>query len=46
MITKYQIECFYNRDREPDVKYTFFDKIPVTLQQLIKEILIYKLKNK
>ena len=42
MIRNYEIERFYNRDREKDVPYIFIDKIPITLQVLIKEILINK----
>lgn len=45
-ITKYDIERFYNRDREKDVRYTFFDKIPASLVILIREILTYNLKNR
>lgn len=38
-VKNYEIERFYNKDREPDVKYTFFDRIPVSLVILIREIL-------
>lgn len=46
MIRDYQIERFYNRDREKDVKYIFIDQIPASLVILIREILTYNLKNK
>jgi len=38
-VRNYEIERFYNKDREKDVKYTFFDRIPPSLVILIREIL-------
>lgn len=42
MITNLQIEQFYNKDRESDVKYTTIDNISIKLIQIIKEILTNK----
>lgn len=38
-VRNYEIERFYNKDREKDVKYTFYDRIPPSLVILIREIL-------
>jgi hypothetical protein len=42
MITNLQIEQFYNKDRESDVKYITFNNISPTLVKIIKEILTNK----
>jgi hypothetical protein len=43
-ITNIEIERFYNKDREHDVPYTFFNKIPRTLVSEIRKILTYQKK--
>jgi len=42
MITNLQIEQFYNKDRERDVKYLKFIHICPTLVEIIREILTNK----
>ena len=44
MIRNYEIERYYNRDREKDVPYTYINNISASLQLIIKEILINKKK--
>jgi hypothetical protein len=41
-VRNYEIERFYNKDREKDVKYTFYDRIPPSLVILIREILTHQ----
>jgi hypothetical protein len=41
-ITDKQIEKFYNKNREPDVKYTKIYSISYKLKEIIREILTNK----
>jgi len=43
-ITDRQIEKFYNKNRESDVKYTKIYSISAKLQEIIREILTNKYK--
>lgn len=42
MVTDLQIEQFYNKNRESDVKYTTFNNISTKLVEIIREILTNK----
>ena len=41
-ITDLQIETFYNKGRESDVKYTSFNNISIKLIEIIRQILTNK----
>lgn len=42
MITNLEIEQFYNKDRESDVKYTKINNISAKLVDIIRQILTNK----
>ena len=42
MVTNFDIERFFNKSKEKDVRYTFFNKIPPSLVILIREILTHQ----
>jgi len=42
MITNLQIEQFYNKGRESDIKYTNFNNISAKLVEIIRQILTNK----